>query len=61
MVYSTLDIFTTVVSTRGPVTHRVSWLWGLTTPPADILAASLVVVGYTDHSEDESICKNQEN
>ncbi len=45
MVYSTLDIFTTVVSTRGRVTHSVKLVVGLLTPPADILAAALTLLG----------------
>ncbi len=34
MVYSTLDIFTTVVSTRGRVTHRVKLVVGATHTPS---------------------------
>ncbi len=47
MVYSTLDIFTTVVSTRGRVTHRIKLVVGwLPTPPADILAAALTGLSW---------------
>ncbi len=58
MVYSTIDVFTAVVSTRGLVTHRVKLVVGAThTPPADILAA--VVTLQSSHTEREGSCKNQ--
>ncbi len=41
MVYSILDIFTSVFSTRGLVTHSVNLVVRATTPLADILAAEL--------------------
>ncbi len=44
MVYSTLDIFTTIVSTRDRVTHRVKLVVGATEPPADVLAAALTLL-----------------
>ncbi len=44
MVYSTLDIFTTLVSTRGRVTHSLKLVVGATHTPADILAAALTLL-----------------
>ena len=61
MVYSTLDTFTTVVSTRQLVTHcvklvpRVKLVVGATHAPADIIAAAITLSEYS--TQEEGICK----
>ncbi len=45
MVYSTLDIFTTVVSTRGRITYSIAKLVvGATHTPSLLLAAALTLL-----------------
>ncbi len=59
MVYSTLDIFTSVVSTRTTGTSHKKLVVGATHTTANILAAVLTQLsGYT--RSEEARCKNQE-
>ncbi len=60
VVYSTLDIFTTVVSARGRITHKVKLVVGLPTPQANILAAALTWLSRL-HQRKVASCKNQGN
>ncbi len=59
MVYSTLDIFTAVVSTRGQVTHGKVCCRGSPHPQQTFLAATLTLVEYSTQEEGNS--KNQQS